>query len=541
MERTDAVRVCQVGYLPEETKFAMVTVSGPTVAEVRRANDGKTVLTVPVGPGKLDPDSGDELHPVDFSALKTAGTYYLNVPGAGSSYDFRIGKDAFAHSFRLAMRAFTGQRCGTAVSLAPDFPQYRYPACHTGDASFHVSSGKTGTKNVTGGWHDAGDFGRYIVNSGITTGTLLWAYELNPRKLRGLRLDLPESGNGTPDILNEIRWNLEWMLKMQDTDGGVWHKATTAQFPGFIMPQDDKAEMLIIGSGQAPYKTTGATADFAAVLAAAGRIYRPFDRAFANRCLRAAEGAWSWLQSTPDLTFRNPPGIGTGGYGDGNLKDERLWAAAELFRTTGRKEFNDYFLGHYGEWSPTLKGDSPQGWPAVQNMAMYAYALSGRKEADRSAVSRIKADAVKAADEIVARSRANGYRVPMLPRDYNWGSNSGVANYAMMVLLANRFTPKQEYRDCAQDSLHYLLGRNTFNTSFVTWLGTKWYMHPHHRPSGADKIEQPWPGMLAGGPNAEGKKPPARQWEDVEGNYRVNEMAINWNAPLVFVLVEALR
>ncbi|AIE84446.1 hypothetical protein OP10G_1078 [Fimbriimonas ginsengisoli Gsoil 348] len=171
---------------------------------------------------------------------------------------------------------------------------------------------------------------------------------------------------------------------------------------------------------------------------------------------------------------------------------------------------------------------------------MYTYALSGRKEADADAVSKIKADAVKAADEIAARTQTNGYRVPMLSKDYIWGSNSVVANYAMMALIANRFTPKAEYRNCAQDSLHYLLGRNTFNTSFVTWLGSKRYMHPHHRPSGADGIEQPWPGMLAGGPNANRKSPPAKQWEDREANFTVNEMAINWNAPLVFVLAESL-
>ncbi|AIE84447.1 cellulase [Fimbriimonas ginsengisoli Gsoil 348] len=271
-DHSDAIKVCQVGYLPEETKFAVVTASA-SQAVVRRAGDGKAVLTVTPGPERVDSDSGDAVREVDFSKLTKSGTYYLEVPGLGTSYDFRIGKDVFAHSFRLAMRAFTGQRCGTAVSLAPDFPEYHYPACHTGDAQFHVSSGKTGVKECTGGWHDAGDFGRYIVNSGITTGTLLWAYELNSKKLGKIRLDLPESGNGVPDMLNEIRWNLEWMLKMQDSDGGVWHKATTAQFPAFIMPQDDHGQMLIVGSGHAPFKTTAATADFAAVMAIAARVY----------------------------------------------------------------------------------------------------------------------------------------------------------------------------------------------------------------------------------------------------------------------------
>jgi endoglucanase len=90
----------------------------------------------------------------------------------------------------------------------------------------------------------------------------------------------------------------------------------------------------------------------------------------------------------------------------------------------------------------------------------------------------------------------------------------------------------------ARDVLHYLLGRNTFATSFVTHVGARYAMHPHHRPSMADGVREPWPGMLVGGPNADGRAPPARQWFDDEHDYKTNEVAINWNAPLVFALSE---
>ncbi|HEX8237108.1 MAG TPA: glycoside hydrolase family 9 protein [Abditibacteriaceae bacterium] len=546
-QQSDQVKVCQVGYLPQETKFAVVTAAPGGQVVVRRVNDGGAVLTVAAGAPQQDPDSGDTVRAIDFSALTQPGTYYLDVPGVGSSYDFRIGTDVFARPFRLSMRAFTGQRCGTNVSLGPDFPEFHYTACHTQHGEFHPSSGKQGTKDVSGGWHDAGDYGKYVVNSGITTGTLLWAYELYGAKVGPVKLDLPESGRPTPDMLAEIRWNIAWMLKMQDEDGGVWHKATTANFPGFIMPEADKAPVLIIGSGTEPYKTTAATGDFAAVCAIAGRLYRPFDPAFADQCLTAAERAWAWMRTHPDHNFtRNPQGVNTGGYGDSNPADERLWAAAELFRTTGKNEYNDYFTSHYTAWSPTIRSDSAQGWPNVANLAMYSYALPGQAGspgqagADAKVVQKIKADAVAAADAIVERSRRNGYRIPLGSNEYIWGSNSVVANYAMMVLFANQFTPKADYINCAQDSLHYLLGRNTFNTSYVTQLGTKWAMNPHHRPSAADKVDQPWPGMLVGGPNANRRTPPARQWEDVAGSYTTNEIAINWNAPLVFMLAHTL-
>jgi endoglucanase len=343
-------------------------------------------------------------------------------------------------------------------------------------------------------------------------------------------------------VLAEIKWNIDWMLQMQDAaDGGVWHKATSAAFPGFIMPQDDKSPVLIVGSGKPPYKTTQATADAAAVCAIAARVYRPFDSSFADRCLDAATRAWAWAIAHPDEPFReNPDGIKTGGYGDKDAADELLWAAAELFRTTGESTYNDYFLCKYTHWKPALSPTSAQGWPDLRNFAMYAYALCDNGRTDRAAVERIRADAVAAADAIVARARANGYRIPLTGKEYYWGSNSVAANYAIMLSIANRFTPKQAYVDAAQDTLHYLLGRNAFNTSFVTQVGHKWAMHPHHRPSAADKVAQPWPGLLVGGPNANGKSPPARQWVDEDGSFTTNENAINWNAPLVFLLTEAL-
>ncbi|RYG24827.1 glycosyl hydrolase family 5 [bacterium] len=536
---SNAVRACQVGYLPDETKFGMLTEQASGPVTVRRVKDGKAVLTVNPGVATEDEDSGDIVRRVDFSALKTPGEYVLDAPGLGSSYPFKIGKDVFAKPFRLAMRAFTGQRASTNVSLAPDFPQFKYEAGHTAPAQYDPSSGKTGTRDVSGGWYDAGDYGRYIVNSGITTGTLLWSYELYGSKLRKVNLNIPESGGKIPDVLDEIKWNLDWMLKMQDEDGGVWHKATTANFPGYIMPKDDKGTVLVIGTGRAPFKNTTATADFAAVAAIAARIYRPFDRAYADRCLDAARSAWEWAEKNPNVLFRNnPQGISTGGYGDSDASDERLWASAELFRTTGEKAYHDAFLAAAPKFH--LKGDAAQGWPSVGNMGLYTYVLANRKNADTPTVTRIKSEARQAADEIVKRVGENGYRNPLLPRDYVWGSNAVVGNYGMMLLLAHKIQPNPTYRNTALDSLHYLLGRNTFNTSYVSWVGTKWAMKPHHRPSAADGIDQPWPGLLMGGPNAEGKRPPAKQWEDNQDNYRMNEIAINWNAPLVFVLAGAL-
>lgn len=540
---SDRIRVCQVGYLPTETKFAMLADRATGKAKIRDMASNRVVGEYEIGKPALDESTGDHVALVDFSKLTRAGKYVVEVDGVGRSYPFEIGKGAFSRAYRLALRSFYGQRCGMDVDMAPDFPQYTYKACHLDDAIFHASSGKTGTMKSVGGWHDAGDFGRYIVNSGITTGTLLWTSELYGSKVNKLKLDIPDSKPGVPDILTEVKWNLDWMLTMQDTDGGVWHKLTTANFPGFIMPAEDKQPSYIVGTGVAPFKNTTATADFAAVCAIASRLYRPYDKTYADRCLTAARRAWKWAVANPNVLYqRNPEGISTGGYGDNNPSDELLWAAAELFRTTGEREFNDYFLANYAKWNPLVDDKSPQGWPQLGNLAMYSYALSGRKEADQTAVSKIKSAAIRAADLIAARSQANGYRIPLRLNEYYWGSNAVVANYAMMLRIANRFQRKAAYTNLAMDMIHYIMGRNTFNTSYVTHVGTKWAMKPHHRPSAADKIDQPWPGLIVGGPNSDNKPtpPPARHWLDEEGSYSTNENAINWNAPLVFILAETL-
>ncbi|MGO9865289.1 MAG: glycoside hydrolase family 9 protein [Terriglobales bacterium] len=545
------IKVDQVGYLPFAEKLAVVATgakpSATTTFEVKRASDNLTAFKGTLGPATLDADTGDSVQIADFSPLIARGTYYLEVPGVGRSWTFSIQSDVFERPYYLAMRAFYGQRCGTAVDLGSEFPGYTHAACHL-KGEFHSSSGKQGERDNIGGWHDAGDYGRYMVNSGITTGTLLWTWEIYGPKLKSIKLNIPESGNGTPDILNEARWNLEWMLKMQDDDGGAWHKQTSERFPGFIMPEDDHTVSEVIGTGQAPYKSTCATADLAAVGAIAARVYQPFDAKFAARTLEAARKAWLWTEQNPNVLFKNPPGIGTGVYGDDNCSDERLWAAAELWRTTGEAAYNDYFVKHYPDFRAALDTLTPEGWREVAPMGLWTYALAARTGKDVEVGADIRKRTAAAARAIVERTRKNPYRVSLLTKDYVWGSNGVVANYGMELLVANELAPAPDpsFVEAAQDNLHYLLGRNTFSLSWVTQVGANPYRHPHHRPSGAGKTAEPWPGLLSGGPNA-GRQdavlqrlpqglPPAKIYADDQGSYASNEICINWQAALVFLL-----
>ncbi len=544
---TTNIKVDQAGYRSAAPKVAMVVSDSPvTDFEVRRAKDGTVAVKGKLGAVVEDPDSGDKVQAADFSTLNKQGQYYIEVPGVGRSWDFSIAPDVYRRAYYLAMRSYYGQRCNTAVDLGPEFPGYKHDGCHMA-GEYHRSSSKTGPVKPAGGWHDAGDYGRYVVNSNITTGTLLWAYEMFGPRLAKVKLDIPETGNRTPDILNEVRWNLKWMLSMQDQDGGVWHKQTSERFCPFIMPEKDTLVSFVIGVDREPFKSSCATGGFAAVMAIAARIYQPFDAAFASECRRAAEKAWAWVEKHPDVLFNNPKGVSTGAYGDRDCSDEHLWAAAELWRTTRREEYNKYFLANYAEQRKSLRDIGPPSWGSVGAMALWTYALG--KQPDAQAAADIRQEALAAADAIVQRTARSGYRMSMTTRDYIWGSNSVAANYGVQLLVANAMKRDIRYLNAAIDNLHYLLGRNTFALSWVTQLGENAFKHPHHRPSGADTNELPWPGLLSGGPNGRpqdpamqklGKLPPARMYLDDQESYASNEIAINWNAPLVFLLAGSL-
>src|SRR5579862_9947212 len=195
---TADIKVDQVGYLPHASKVAMVASSALAKEfSVRRSGSDSIAFHGRLPEPVREPDSGDLVQIADFSKLSKPGKYYLEVPGVGRSWNFTIGPDAYSRAFYLAMRSYYGQRCGAAVDLGPEFPAYKHDACHLTGA-YHASSGKTGPHPSAKGWHDAGDYGRYVVNSGISTGTLLWTWEVFGDRIKNVRLNIPESANGTP-------------------------------------------------------------------------------------------------------------------------------------------------------------------------------------------------------------------------------------------------------------------------------------------------------------------------------------------------------
>jgi endoglucanase len=539
-----SIKVNQVGFLPAAQKLAVIpgAQDGARFAVIDAAS-GRAVFEGSLGAGAKWDASGETVRLADFSGLRAAGSYRIRVAGLPDSAPFAIGPNAYRALDAAAIRSYTLNRASIELTFTVAGP-YARPAGHPDDKVL-VHESAASPKRPAGtvisspkGWYDAGDYNKYIVNSGISTYTLLAAYEHFPGWFDKLALNLPESGNGLPDILNEALWNVDWMLTMQDPeDGGVYHKLTNKSFDGMVMP--DKAT----GPRYVVQKNTAASLDFAAVMAVASRVLAPFDKQQPGRSARylaAAEAAWRWAEAHPNVLYQQPKDILTGGYGDKSVDDEFSWAATELLVTTGKDIYRAKATaaGAGQELTP--------GWPSVRPLGWITLAQHRDrlpKGADSAAARKAL---LGAADTLAARWKASPYRVSMAPGDFVWGSNSGVMNQAMMLVAAYRVDPRPDYLNAAQSALDYVLGRNGPSMSFVTGFGTASPMHPHHRPSEADGIDAPVPGWLVGGPNPgqqdrQGCRAPypsslpALSYLDDVCSYASNEVAINWNAPLVYV------
>lgn len=540
------IKINMIGYLPEDAKYVIVTQPAKNFA-VKNLKTGKQVffgeLTGPVE----DYDTGDTCYVGSFSALKDPGDYMVEIPEKGNSYNFSIGRDVYKDVFVKVMRGFYLQRCGTSVS---DPGGWNHEECHVKPAILHPSTGEFGTIDATGGWHDAGDYGKYTVNSGISTATLLYMFERRQAVLAKIKLNIPETGSKLPDVLSEAKFNLDWMLKMQAKNGGAYHKVTPKLFCAMQKKAEDDAD------DQYVYEiSTTATGNLAAVAALAARIYKPYDEAYSAKCLAAAERAWKFLEKNPDILpkggFDNPEDTKTGKYGDGFDRDERLWAATELFLATKENSYHGHVLENYKNWKPVI--GAAAYWWEVNVLAMLAYAYSAGEYADQGLKEAISTDLLMYADTVTDRINGNGYKYSLDPKDYIWGSNSIALNQAINLLAAAEIAEKNAakekiaaYRQGAADVLHYMLGRNPFNMSFVTGVGEKSAVNIHHRPSASDTIPEPYPGLLAGGANMKRNDDilkalpfdtkPARCYADELYSYAANEIAINWNAPLAYVI-----
>jgi len=398
------------------------------------------------------------------------------------------------------------------------------------------------------GWYDAGDYNKYIINSGISTYTLLAAYEQFSDLFNNLNTNIPESNNNIPDILDEVKWNLDWMLTMQDpNDGGVYFKLTNASFDGIVMPENGQSTPRYVIQ-----KTTSSALNFAAVMATASRVFSQFDSAYASQCLSAAQLAWDWANTNPNIIYNQDthndlydPNIYTGAYEDAYMSDEFIWAAAELYITT---DDDNYYTSI--DWAGASSWFVPS-WPHVDFLGIYSLLLhqDSLSAIGLNDIPFLQTKLLDRANNLRTHYQSqSAHKVTMgdLHGDFTWGSNGVAGNQGMLLAKAFHITNDITYLDAAISSFDYILGRNATNYSFVTGLGDKSPVFPHHRPSQADTVAEPIPGMIVGGPQNytnpdEGSsctypnQEQANKYIDQWCSYSTNEITINWNAPFVFL------
>jgi endoglucanase len=381
---------------------------------------------------------------------------------------------------------------------------------------------------VSGGWHDAGDYGRYVVAGAVAAADLLEAYE--DFEVAADDMGIPESGNGIPDILDEAKYELDWMLKMQDEEsGGVYHKVTCFVFPETVNPEEEKDQLYLAPVSQA------ATGDFAAIMAKASVVYKDFDPTFSTEARLAAEKAWEYLVSDEtDKSFKNPEEFETGEYPDKYITDERYWAAVELY-LAGKEDMNVY-VTKYGKNEKIKHG---LGWADVATYADYDLAKYAQEEMRDMAIEHISS----LAEEQVEKADKSGYYTTF-GSDYAWGSNMAVGNSGQLLYMAANVTGDEYYAEIARKQLDYLLGTNPLGYCYVTGYGTFAPQNPHHRPSQVKGSAMT--GMLVGGPNKNLDDPyaaavlsaasPAMCYVDNVQSYSTNEISIYWNSPLIYLL-----
>lgn len=524
----------QVGFLPEARKTAVSKVSAAgDKFDVVDDKSGSVVYSGTFGAPIKSKASDEEICQADFSDFKTPGTYRVVLADGTSSHPFEIGATIYDDLLRDSFLFLYSQRCGMEITkdLAGNFA---HPECHMGDAEIY---GTNKTKKVVGGWHDAGDYGRYIVAGAVTVADLFDAYEDAAdiwNTAAGDSVGIPESGNGVPDILDEAKYEVDWMLMMQDeASGGVYHKISCREFPGFVMPQEETEPLVLSPISNA------ATGDFAAICAKSSVLYADIDADFAAKCLAAAKKAWKYLEDNPkNKGFKNPEDILTGEYPDSRDVDERYWAAIELYKATGEEKYNEFVAGIL---DATIKHG--YGWAQVSSYANMSYLNMDESLQNAEYVKKLQDSIIEEADEFLENVKTDGYMCA-LGDNYSWGSNMTVSDNARIMLDAYRLTGKADYSDAAYDQLSYLLGQNPVSYCYLSGYGTVSPEHAHHRPSMATGYVLP--GMVAGGANKNCEDPYAKAvlsglpaakcYADNDQAYSVNEVTIYWNSPFIYLL-----
>ncbi len=571
----------QVGYFTDRAKKAtfLCTDEDEMKYEIKDSS-GKSVFDGKTEYFGYDKDSDDTVHIIDFSEFDEEGTYYIEAENGAVSREFTIGgSEIYSSLLYDSLNYFYQNRSGIEIEsqyiTSGDKEALARAAGHPSDnAEIEQTwgySGSSGSVDVTGGWYDAGDHGKYVVNGGFSLWLMQNQYET--AKKYGFEdvyadgtMFIPENSNGNPDLLDEARWQMEWMLKMivdsGEYEGMVYHKAHDEKWTALgIAPADDEMKRIV----KPP--STAATLNLAAAAAQAARLWKDIDNDFADTCLEAAEKCYEAAKKHPDMYAPLDESIGGGAYGDDDVTDEFYWAACELYITTSDDNYyddakdSDFFL----KLPTSLDGGESVGtagsfdWGHTASLGTMSIVLNP-DAFSKGDVEEATDNIIKASEYYIDLENSQGYGLPYgqsqlsyndTDSGYVWGSNSFVTDNSIVMAYAYLLSEDDKHLDGVISGIDYILGRNAVDYSYVTGYGTHAIENPHHR-YWSNQVDELFPkapcGVLSGGPNSgmqdpwvqgsgwkKGEIPPQKCYLDHIEAWSVNECTINWNASLAWI------
>ena len=541
------IKLNQLGYTPKSQKLAHVsdfdevlTAQVGTPFTVRDASSNQVVYE-----GELalvtDYDavvSGERILVADFTDLQTPGQYFLSIDAyqAEDSPLFRVDTTIYGEMLIDTLRYFYLQRSG--MPLQEGYAgKFAREAGHLQDAEAEFRSGKGSPRDVAGGWYDAGDYGKYVNAGATAVSDLLWAYELFPTQFPDGQLNIPESGNGLPDLLDEVRWELDWMLKMQDAQsGGFYHMVQPTEDTAVPDAHEPRFIEDVAGSRD-NVRPTSTTASAAAALAHAATVFEAVDPDYAAVLLAASEAGWQYLLDNPNGVAPVP-----GPYSDDDDRDNRFWAAAALYRATGDPRYHDYLKTVYREIETLYASETDNAY-SVGNMEMIAwltYAYSDKR--DPEMMDYFVTLFNSWSERMVARWQDSNWNIALLDNDFYWGSNHVVLTTPLVMVLGSQALGEMDETAVlmAQNALDYILGNNPLSFSYVSGYGENSVQHPFANQWSYDDVAEVPDGIFVSGPNAYSNPLlysnfVAKRYVDSNVNWTINEHTVYWNASLVFL------
>ncbi|WP_170940525.1 glycoside hydrolase family 9 protein [Pseudoalteromonas sp. NBT06-2] len=539
----------------EETYFSVNQVGyfifGPKIAYITHFKFNKTIKLVNLDTQKVTQLKIKPLHfnnselsataKIDFSQIQEPGEYILLINNIRSP-KFKINQVIYSETITQLLRSFYYQRCGQSIN--DELFKINHKACHLKDAVLSRALYGVDIKNYSsfsavGGWHDAGDFGKYVATTTVSLGRVLSSYQDHPDILQKIDLSLNKPEGILPDVLVEMQYGLDWLLTMQYVNGSVFRKVAGKNWPSLMSPVEDVQTRYVYGI------STEDTAKFAATMALAARIWIKFDRVKAETYFNAAQKAWQYLEQEQSyyIDWNKSDDSGSGPYKSNNVdteasllhdNDDRFWAAAELYITTKNKIYLQYINKNIElpvnifEWKdPSLLGKWNLITQLCQAQSLQYCTIFKHQILTRAAI---------------ALSRYDKSDYALANQKFIWGSNKIAAEEGILLLMAYQLNGEKKYFDAAVAQADYLLGSNPFSLSFVTGIGERAVKHINHIWARAENIEIP--GLLVGGPNslAQAKIAPKNKgilsYVDNEKSYAVNEYAIDYNASLITLLIQ---